>query len=540
MVESLKFDDLLSRADDELLQELLGSKIIKLLNILDTKLSPSKTRDVLVNLKTREGLLLDKTARNALTDLLRLPEAKSLAKLLGATASEEPYALIRARSGAKKNLPLVFEFFKLFMPVPEEQALSPSQELNIPAYPLFSHQRRAARQVTFLLNTEPRRVLLHMPTGAGKTRTAMNVIAEYLRVVEPTVVVWLAHSEELCDQGASEFLNAWKNIGNREINVYRFWGDHEVDLKDVKDGFFIAGLPKTFSRAKKSIKFLTTLGSKTSLVVMDEAHQAIAPTYKLILDALCLSFGGQITSLLGLSATPGRTWDDAKADKELSNFFSRRKVTLEVEGYGNPVDYLVEQKYLAKANYRSLMYQSGLSLSNTDLQYIQDKLDLSDKVLERIAEDDKRNLRIILEIEQMAKRHSRIIVFAISVEHSNLLAATLKARGIHAYSVTGGTPKAVRQKTLADYKSDAEGCRVLCNYGVFTTGFDAPKTSAAVIARPTMSLVLYSQMVGRAIRGTRAGGNDEAEIVTVVDSSLASFGNMSEAFNNWEDIWGDE
>lgn len=118
-----------------------------------------------------------------------------------------------------------------------------------------------------LLNTHPHRVLLHMPTGAGKTRTAMNVIAEYLREVEPTVVVWLAHSEELCDQGASEFLNAWRNIGNREINVYRFWGDHEVELKDVKDGFFIAGLPKTYSRAKKSIKFLTALGSKASLVV---------------------------------------------------------------------------------------------------------------------------------------------------------------------------------------------------------------------------------------------------------------------------------
>jgi superfamily II DNA or RNA helicase len=377
-----------------------------------------------------------------------------------------------------------------------------------------------------------------MPTGAGKTRTAMNVTAEYLRATEPTVVIWLAHSEELCEQAATEFLKAWHNIGNRELSVYRFWGEHEIDIKDVKDGFLIAGLPKFFSRTKKSSKFIAALGSKSSLVIMDEAHQAIAPSYKLVLDALCLAFGSTVsTSLLGLSATPGRTWSDAAADKELSNFFARRKVTLEIEGYDNPVDYLVKEGYLAKANYRSLMYQSGLTLSSNDRLYIQEKLDLSDQVLAKIAEDEMRNLRIILEIEQMAKRHTRIIVFAISVEHSNLLAATLKAKGIHAYSVTGNTPKTIRQKTLVDYKSDAEGCRVLCNYGVFTTGFDAPKTSAAVIARPTMSLVLYSQMVGRAIRGKRAGGNDEAEIVTVVDSSLAAFGNMAEAFNNWEDIW---
>ena len=77
------------------------------------------------------------------------------------------------------------------------------------------------------------------------------------------------------------------------------------------------------------------------------------------------------------------------------------------------------------------------------------------------------------------------------------------------------------------------------NFGVLTTGFDAPRTSAALIARPTKSLVLYSQMVGRAIRGRRAGGNDEALVVTVVDTALPGFTSLAEAFNNWNDVWGD-
>jgi superfamily II DNA or RNA helicase len=78
---------------------------------------------------------------------------------------------------------------------------------------------------------------------------------------------------------------------------------------------------------------------------------------------------------------------------------------------------------------------------------------------------------------------------------------------------------------------------VLCNFGILTTGFDAPETSCAVIARPTDSLVLYSQMVGRAIRGVRSGGNLEAEIVTVIDESLPGFGNVADAFTNWDDVW---
>jgi superfamily II DNA or RNA helicase len=77
----------------------------------------------------------------------------------------------------------------------------------------------------------------------------------------------------------------------------------------------------------------------------------------------------------------------------------------------------------------------------------------------------------------------------------------------------------------------------MVNYGILTTGFDAPRVSAAIIARPTMSLVLYSQMVGRATRGIKAGGNKEAEILTVVDKSLPGFNNVAEAFLNWEDVW---
>ena len=90
---------------------------------------------------------------------------------------------------------------------------------------------------------------------------------------------------------------------------------------------------------------------------------------------------------------------------------------------------------------------------------------------------------------------------------------------------------------IAAFKAASDEPRVIVNYGVLTTGFDAPQTSAAVIARPTKSLVLFSQMVGRATRGERAGGNKRAEVATVVDTRLPGFCNMADAFDNWEDVW---
>jgi superfamily II DNA or RNA helicase len=411
----------------------------------------------------------------------------------------------------------------------------PSLEQIAPQYSLFAHQRHAAKQVKYYLQQEPRRVLLHMPTGAGKTRTAMNIIADHLRSHEPTLVVWLAYSEELCEQAVAEFQKAWQYLGDRGLTVYRFWGDRDLDIDRIRDGVVVAGLTKVYNAAKRSIQFINQLGSRSSLVIIDEAHQAIAETYRLVLDALVIPYPK--TALLGLTATPGRTWSDINADAKLSEFFAKRKVTLSIPGYDNPIDYLVAEGYLAKAEYRSLLYQSGLELSQLDLARIEKELELPNYLLNKIEEDEQRNLRIILEIEELAQRHQRIIVFTISVEHSKLIAAVLQIRGLLAYTLSANTSASERSRLITSFKDDTPEIKILCNYGVLTTGFDAPKTSAAVIARPTRSLVLYSQMVGRAIRGVKAGGNETAEIVTVVDKNLPGFGSVAEAFSNWEDVW---
>ena len=510
---------------------------MKLLFALDPQLAtPQQLRDLILSIHTAEGLLLSSEKRAILLDLLPQGNAKILHTVLQLPGEdiylELKQARIRRGSERERNL---FNFFGLNAPEPEVRVQEPTTRISSGQYALFTHQRDAAREVTRALDDPPSRVVLHMPTGAGKTRVAMSVIADHLRKREPTLVIWLANTEELCEQSASEFEKAWSYLGNRDIDVYRFWGQRELSLDEVHDGVLIAGLAKMYSATKQKIEFIMELAGRTSLVIIDEAHSAIAKTYKLILDAL-VKTPRPNPGLLGLTATPGRTWADIEIDEQLSEFFARRKVTLKIENYNNPVDYLVDELYLARVHYTPLFHQGNI-VSEADIRKIQAHFDIPDNILKRLAEDEKRNLAILTKLEELAKRHQRILVFAATVEHSNVLAAVLQMQGFQANSVTSKTPGIRRSEIIQQFKQDTPEVRIICNFGVLTTGFDAPLTSAALIARPTKSLVLYSQMVGRAIRGTKAGGNKEAEIVTVVDYNLPGFGSVAEAFTNWEDIW---
>lgn len=532
------FNQLLSRVDDETLQQIVGPPAVRLLNALNPDLAtPSKLRRICLQLHSPQSLLTDAASRSLLLPLLRSHHALDLSQELG-LSSEDPYrALETAR--IRQNSIRHRRLLAYFGVVPQDDpSFSRSESLaDTPVhYGLFRHQRVAQREVADALQFPERRVLLHMPTGSGKTRTAMHIVTTELRRNEPSVVIWLAYSDELCEQAATEFEYAWSHLGDRNVDVYRYWGpDRYLMINDVKDGFMVAGLGKTYQRAKRDGEFLARLADRTALVIIDEAHQAIAETYRFLLDYLVDR--NETTALVGLTATPGRSWNDLSMDEELSNFFRRKKVTLRVPGYDSPVDYLVDQEYLATPEFRPLRFHSSGSLDDAEIGSLASSLDIPESILHRLAEDEQRNLVIVNAVEDLIRRHKRILVFAATVDHAVLLAAVLQARGTDASAVTATTPRDERSRVIVRYKNNDQERRVLCNYGVLTAGLDVPRTSAAVIARPTKSLVLYSQMVGRATRGPRVGGNPKAEIVTVVDTSLRGFGDMAAAFSNWEDVW---
>lgn len=533
----LTFEDLLGRAAEPALQDLIGRDTLRLLVRVDPLITqPDRLRNVVTDLRDPGEMLLNAESRELLLDLLPITEAELLATTLG-LPGVEPYRELKSLKfprNSRRSRELL-NFFSLSLPVlSESEAPMPSTELISVDRPLFSHQRRAANRVIEALAVSPNRVLLHMPTGSGKTRTAMSVIAQVLNQSEPKLVVWLAHSEELCAQACEEFAATWKSLGMRDVQLQRWWGSHELPSGEI-DGIVIAGLNKVYQSARTSLHDIGRLAGRVDLVVMDEAHQAIAPTYAFVLDFLTQA--GRSTPMLGLSATPGRTWNDVDEDERLAQFFNRKKVELVVDGFENPVDYLVDEKYLARVRYESLAFASGIELSDADLDDLAKGLDVPRKVVEQLADDEQRNLLIVHRAEELLRTHQRLLIFAATVKHARVLATVLKVRGFWAEAVTGETPGDDRARIISAYREPSDEPRILINYGVLTTGFDAPRTSAAIIARPTRSLVLYSQMLGRATRGPRAGGNEHAEVVTVVDTELPGFSSMAESFHNWEDIW---
>ena len=528
------FDELISRASDQLLQKLVGRDIVHLLVSLDPSLSrPESLSEIALGLRTPADLLLDRSVRSELLMVLPPSSAHVLAKVLGLNGDTyEALSSMTVQRGSNRATKLL-DFFGV-SDDSEQIAIPDSRETVVPSHALFPHQRLAARRVLAHLEQEPNRVMLHMPTGSGKTRTAMSVISTMLNQNEPKLVVWLAHSEELCEQAVEEFKKAWGSLGNRPVDVHRWWGPHPTGAV-VRDGLVIAGLQKVYQSARNSLSDIGTIAGRVDLVVMDEAHQAVAPTYKLILDVLTES--GRPSPLLGLTATPGRTWNDIEEDQRLADFFYRKKVSLEIEGYDNPIRFLVDEGYLAETEYVQLEYDGGGELSPQEMTELRDALDIPQRIINALAADEQRNLLILARTEEMVRRHNRIIVFAATKDHAVVLATVLRARGHWAYAVTGETPASDRSRIISTYRAASDEPRVIVNFGVLTTGFDAPQTSAAVIARPTKSLVLFSQMVGRSTRGPKAGGNKRAEVATVVDTRLPGFCNMSDAFKNWEDVW---
>ena len=534
----LPFELALARAPMSLIRDIVGAPLIGVLGLLDPELvSDAKLRMLANEMVNGRALLSQTKERELLIESLTVAKVAELAKLfdVDTVPITSLYRRLNRTLAGADDLSQLYLFFGI---EPDERSLGSRRPpvLDAPvSYGLFAHQRSAARRVIELLEAEPRRVLLHMPTGAGKTRTAMHIVCSHLREREPTLVCWLANSPELLDQASDEFERAWGSLGDRAVPVIRFWGDRDPDFSGIRDGFLVGGFQKMHALFARDPNNLLRLGDRTSLTVADEAHQAIAPTYRTVIDTLAHKHPHG--RLLGLSATPGRTWADIEKDTALSAFFGRHKVTLEVEGYPDAVEYLMDNGYLARPVFRTLNYEPGAALQEFDISTLSSALDVPDSVLEKLGEDEQRNLQIVTAVEDLTTRHGRIVVFAASVKNAHLIRAVLSARGHEAHVVTGEIETGARDRAIRRYRGNATKPIVMCNYGVLTTGFDAPKTSAAVIARPTRSLVLYSQMVGRATRGPKAGGHDTAEIVTVVDPDLPGFGDVAEAFKNWEDVW---
>jgi len=437
-----KLQEAMHRLGIQALTNFLGKQSVSLLEKLDSKnVTSSRLAKLIIDECGPEFILLDKERRNRIFTALKPIEGEDLIRFLGIKSKENYLVVLCRQKFSKTSEPAkkLFEYFGCALATQEQQG---SKDPRIPIeceYPLFDHQRLALNKLFRILMRDYGKVLLHMPTGSGKTRTAMNAVASMLRDSsdERGLIIWLAYSEELCDQASDEFSKSWKYLGNRKVELHKFYGRYEVDLSTVKNGVLIAGLGKLFSRSARATASFLQMSRRAHLIIMDEAHQATAPTYKHLLDLLARD---KSTKILGLSATPGRSLLNPGEDIKLAKFFDHEKVTLEVEGYKSPLEYLYKEGYLAVPDFATIDYNSEIGFTKSDLDKIRVSLDIPIEILMKLASDDKRNLLILAHIMKESESKKKIIVFACSVEHAKLLANLLIVKGHKAAAITSETP----------------------------------------------------------------------------------------------------
>lgn len=418
---------------------------------------------------------------------------------------------------------------------PESYAASPETRreaeefingpIELPALHDFQEEVLQGISTLVAVSRGRRRAVVSLPTGGGKTRVTVEAAVKLVLTPEgpQRSVVWVAQTDELCEQAVQAFRQVWINVGARKthLRVVRLWGGNPNPVIQELDKpiAIIASIQTLNSRmTSEGLAWLRTPG----LVVVDECHHAITPSYTNLLRWLDAEAPrpGTLTKdeppIIGLSATPFRT-DDTESQR-LAKRFDNRWLPRDQEGLHVR---LVAKGVLAKADYEAL--ESGARLLDEEMNQLArfsdswEGLDFEKVLLginQRLAGDENRNQRLVDHIRQSTE--NSILLFANSVGHAEEMSARLHLGGITAAAVSGDTPTVARRHFLGRFQSGE--IRVLCNHSVLTTGFDAPKTDMVLIARQVFSPVRYMQMVGRGLRGEKNGGKPRCRIVTVMDN----------------------
>ena len=295
-----------------------------------------------------------------------------------------------------------------------------------------------------------RSLLFVLPTGGGKTSCFAWLASERARAGERTVV--LVHRRELATQAANRFREFGVDFG------YVMAGEH----------------PRPGARVQ--IASVQTLVRRqvppASLVICDEAHLSTATTWQKILEQY------PHAKILGCSATPWRL-----SGKPLVGAYDASIVA------ATPDE-------LRRAGF--LCSYTGFSFKAPDLDGVKktggdyNEQQSSHAMMKSAIVDN------VVEMWQAHASHLSTVVFAVTVEHSKALCAKFKAAGVTAEHVDGATPIDTRRMILKRVESGAT--KVLCNVGIAVEGLDVPRLKCCVLARPTLSVSRYLQMVGRVRR----------------------------------------
>lgn len=320
------------------------------------------------------------------------------------------------------------------------------------------------------------RQLVVLPTGAGKT-----ILFSHLPILRPNTLpmLVLAHRSELLEQARDKIIASNPDLSVEIEQAERRAGHVDVVVASVAT-LGRNGTPRILDYPKDYFK----------AIVIDEAHHAAAQTYRRIIDYFDSPF------LLGVTATPQRSDNTRLID------------VFEEIVYYKSIQDLISDGYLCHLiGYR---IQTGTDISKVEIQ----NGDYNQSQLEEEINTPQRNNAVVAAYNNLA-HSSKAIVFAAGVDHARALAASFTKHSISAKVIVGTTPSEERSQILSDFKSGRT--KVIVNVGVLTEGFDEPSLETIIIAKPTRSTLLYTQIVGR---GTRLyNGKPHCTIIDMSDTT---------------------
>ena len=347
---------------------------------------------------------------------------------------------------------------------------------------LRSYQQEALDSILQAESNGINKQLVVLPTGAGKT-----VLFAQLPVArkQSLPMLVLAHRSELLNQAKDKI-----EIMNENLSIGIEQAENKAGYSDV----VIASVPTLGRESSSRIEQYPKDYFKT--IVVDEAHHAAAPSYRRILDYF------KPDLLLGVTATPQRSDSVRLID-----------VFQEITYYKSIQDLIKEGWLSPLVGYR---VKSTTDISDVEIQNGEYK---QDQLIE-VIDNSSRNNSVVAAYNDLAHT-KKTVVFAAGVDHARHLAkafeqdGTFKKNGTFVRVILGTTPDEERKQILSDFKSGV--VKVLINVGVLTEGFDEPSIEAIILAKPTRSTLLYTQIVGR---GTRLfEGKENCTIIDIADTT---------------------
>lgn len=341
-------------------------------------------------------------------------------------------------------------------------------DLTVPqaqaAYLLRGYQEALIQKVEAEWDAGHRRVLLQLPTGGGKTIVFSQIVARFANQGLPVLV--LAHREELLIQAQEKLA----------VTTGRLIGIIKAGYPATPSLIQVASI-QTLSRRRQ-------LELDAALIVCDEAHHSCSQSYTEIFDLYSHA------RILGVTATP------ARIDGQGFKFLYDALVV------GPKVAELIEAGHLCKFK----LFASPNAIKTAGVRTIGGDFNL--RQLAKVI-DSSLIKGDAIETWRKYADGKKTVVFAVDVSHSKATAATYLEAGIPAEHLDGETPSSERKAILERFR--AGETLVLCNCGIVSEGFDVPNIEVIQCLRPTKSLILWLQMLGRSLRP--AVGKDHALII---------------------------